>query len=139
MSPPFEVRISQRAASRLANAHVPHSAGDGGSRLFGVDSALRYAVILYLCQGEALPGVPLGTRSAASSLLLSLPDDLYQALEERAAAESRSKSSVVRTAIYLAFPPPSISLLPPGDECAGPPAPTTRRSLAATLAAVPFG
>ena len=139
MSPPLEVRVSQRAASRLANAYVPRSAGDGGSRLFGVDNALRYAVILYLCQGEALPSAPLGTRSAVTSLLLTLSDDLYLALEERAAAENRSKASIVRTAICLAFPPLSISLLPPGDDCAGTPAPTTRRSLAAALAIAPFG
>lgn len=136
MSPPLEVVISQRAAARLAKAYVP---GDGGSRLFGVPSALRYAVILYLCQGEALPSGTLGTRSAVASLLLHLPDDLWTALEERAAAEHRSLATLVRAAVYLAFPPLSISLLPPGDGCAGPPAPTARRSLAAALAIAPCG
>lgn len=138
MSPPFEVRVSQRAASRLATACVPRSVGDGGSRLFGVDSALLYAVILYLCQGEALPGAPLGTRSAVTSLPLLLPADLYIVLEERAAAEGRSKSSIVRTAVNLAFPPPSLSLLS-GDGCAGPPALAARPSLVAALAIAPSG
>lgn len=139
MSPPHEVRVSQRAASRLANAHVPQPAGaEGSSKLFGVPCALKYAVILYLCQGEALPSGALGTRSAVASLLLHLPDDLWAALEARAAAEHRSLATLVRAAVYLAFPPLSISLLPPVDDCASP-APSTRRSLAAALAMAPCG
>ena len=139
MSPPFEVMISQRAAHRLANACVPREPGDAGCGVFDQAAAVRSAVILYLCQGEALPSGALGTRSAVASLPLSLPHDLWTALEARAAAEHRPLASLVRAAIYLAFPPLSISLLPPGDGCAGPPAPTTRRSLAAALAIAPFG
>ena len=142
MSPPLAVRVSQRAASRLANAYVPGPDGDGGSsRLFDQDSALRYALITYLCQDQALPSGALGTRSAVASLSLSLPHDLWTALEERAAAENRPLATIVRAAIYLAFPPVSISLmLPPGEATlAGPPAPPKRRSLAAALAIAPSG
>ena len=136
MSPPLVVRVSQRAATRVAHACVPGVPGDQGDRLFDQASAVRYAVILYLCQYEALPSGALGARSAVACLPLSLPNDLRIALEERAAAENRSWSALVRAAIYLAFPPPSFSLLPPPG---GPPAPAARRSLAAALAIAPSG
>ena len=87
----FEVRISTRAWTRLANAPVPRSIDDQGGRLFGVDKALRYAVIRYLCQDQALLSVKPGTRSPVTLLHLSLPRDLYTVLEERAAAEQRSR------------------------------------------------
>jgi len=137
MSTAFELRIAQTAWTRLANAPVPRSIDDQGGRLFGVDNALRYAVIRYLCQGLPLPSTAPGPRSAVASLHLSLPPDLAAVLEERAAAEGRSTSSIVRAAVAFAFPP---ALLPlPGEDSAAPPALTTRRSLAAALAMAPSG
>jgi len=133
----LEVRIAQGAWMRLSNAPVPRTIDDQGGRLFGVNAAVVYAVILYLCQGLPLPSTAPGTRSAVASLRLSLPPDLHLVLEERAAAEGRSKSSIIRAAVSLAFPP---ALLPlPGEDSAAPPALTTRRSLAAALAMAPSG
>jgi len=136
MSTAFEVRIAQTAWTRLANAPVPRTIDDQGGRLFGPHAAVVHAVILYLCQGQALPSTTPGTRSAVTSLHLSLPPDLAAILEERAAAEGRSTSSTIRAAVAFAFPP---TLLPlPGEGCAASPA-LTRRSLAAALAMAPIG
>ena len=112
MSPVFSVRVSKRQHSQLANAPVPAPAAAVGIRRFGVDASSRYAVIVYLRQDAALPSITPGTRDAGAWLQVSLPDDLHRALEARASAEGRSKSSIIRAAIDLAFP-----LL--CEECAG--------------------
>ena len=103
MSPVFSVRVSKRQHSQLANAPVPAPAAAVGIRRFGVDASSRYAVIVYLRQGAALPSTAPGTRDAGVWLQVSLPDDLHRALEARAAEEKRPKAALVRAAIELAF------------------------------------
>jgi hypothetical protein len=125
MSPVFSVKISLRQQGRVHAAPLPAALSAAGLQRFGVANAIRYAVISYLDQGEPLPSATLGSRSAGVWLQVTLPETLHLALEARCAAEKRSKASVIRAAIELAFPP---SFLPPASEvCAS--VETPRRSL----------
>jgi len=124
----FSVKISQRQHARLLSAPVPGVLAAVGIQRFGVADAVRFAVISYL--GQPINPQPSATQSGDVWLQVNLPLYLHVQLEERAAAEHRSKASLVRDAIDLYLPPAQ------GEAIAGtPPA----SGLNAAMARVQFG
>ncbi len=124
----FSVKISQRQHARLWEAPVPDALAAVGIQRFGVADATRFAVISLLAQSTSPQ--PSATQSGDIWLQVNLPLYLHIQLEERAAAEHRSKASLVRDAIDLFLPPAQ------GEAVAGtPPA----SSLNAAMARVQFG
>jgi hypothetical protein len=136
MSPIVWVKISPRHHSILRETPVPQMLADAGIKSFTVGDAVRLAIITYLSQPDPLPAETLGARSAGSPLEVNLPAYLGIAWEHRAAAETRSKASILRAAIDLCWPPP---LPPSGEGAAVPSAPTTRPRLNAALVRAQFG
>ena len=123
----FSMKISQRQHARLREAPVPGVLAAVGIQRFGVADAVRYAVISYLAQPDSLPSA---IQSGDIWLQVNLPLYLHVQLEGRAAAEHRSKASLVRDAIDLFLPPAQ------GEAVAGtPPA----SGLNAAMARVQFG
>jgi len=99
----FSMKISQRQHARLWEAPVPDALAAVGIQRFGVADAVRFVVISYLAQPtNQLPSV---VQSGDVWLQVGLPLYLHVQLEERAAAEHRSKASLVRDAIDLYLPP----------------------------------
>ena len=124
----FSVKISARQHRRLQHAPVPRALAAAGIQRFGVADATRFAVISYLAM--PINPLPSATQSGDVWLQVSLPLYLHVQLEERAAAEHRSKASLVRDAIDLYLPPAQ------GEAIAGtPPA----SGLNAAMARVQFG
>lgn len=136
MSPIVWVKISSRHHSILRETPVPQMLADAGIKSFTVGDAVRLAIITYLSQPDPLPAETLGARAAGSRLGVNLPAYLGIAWEHRAAAERRSKASILRAAIDLCWPPPLPS---PGKSAAVWSAPTTRPRLNAALVRAQFG
>jgi hypothetical protein len=136
MSPVVWVKIPARHHSILRETPVPQMLADAGIKSFTVGDAVRLAIITYLSQPDPLPAETLGARSAGSWLEVNLPDYLRIAWEHRAAAEMRSKATILRAAIDLCWPLP-LSLT--GEGSAVPSAPITGPSLNAALVRTQFG
>ena len=105
----FPLKISVDQHLRLTNAPVPPPLVAVGIERFTCLAAVRFAVISYLAQPKSLPSATLGTRAAGSWIQVNLPTTLAAQLKDRAVAENRSKSSIVRAALELCWPPDGAS------------------------------
>ena len=104
--PSFSFQVSKDQHARIRSGAVPAPLAAVGMAKFTVLDAARYALVVYLAQPAALQDA---ARTAGvtewTQVKAVMAPELHAKLVARTLAEGRTKASVMRAAIDLAYPP----------------------------------